>query len=145
MKLPAIALLTTLAACRAPQPPAVEFVEAQTGIAFQHRNGASGKFLMTEIMGAGVAMLDFDNDGDLDLFFVQSAGDSRLYRNDLAGGTLKFTDVTAASGIRFGAYGMGAASADYNNDGFADLLVTGYDRRSLFRNNGNGTFTEVAF
>jgi hypothetical protein len=137
--------LTLLTGCRTPQEPAVEFVEAQAGIAFQHRNGASGKFHMPEIMGAGAAVFDFDNDGDLDLFLVQSVGESKLYRNDLAsGGALKFTDVTAASGIRFAAYGMGAASADYNNDGFADLLVTAYDRRSLFRNNGNGTFTEVA-
>ena len=135
-----------LAGCRRPESgPAVQFVEAQSGIDFQHRNGASGRFFMTEIMAPGVAMLDFDADGDLDLFFVQSVGDSKLFRNDLAGGTLKFTDVTVASGIRFNGYGMGAASADYNNDGFPDLLVTGYDKRSLFKNNGNGTFTEVAF
>jgi hypothetical protein len=92
-------------------------------------------------MGAGAALLDFDNDGDLDVFLVQSVGESKLFRND----AMRFADVTAASGIRFGGYGMGAAAADYNNDGWTDLLVTGYDKRSLYRNNGNGTFAEVPF
>jgi hypothetical protein len=142
----AVALLLTGCADERKEGPAVEFVEAQAGIEFQHRNGASGKHFMTEIMGAGAALLDFDNDGDLDVFLVQSAGESRLFRNELApGGSLRFTDVTAASGVRFGGYGMGAASADYNNDGWADLLVTGHDKRSLYRNNGKGNFSEVPF
>jgi hypothetical protein len=99
---------------------------------------------MTEIMGAGVAVLDFDNDGDLDILFVQSSGESKLFRNELTpSGKLAFTDVTAQSGIVFDGYGMGAATADFNNDGFTDLLVTGYDARELYRNNGNGTFTKV--
>jgi hypothetical protein len=124
----------------------VEFVEAQAGLSFTHRNGATGKFLMHEIMGSGAAVLDSDNDGDLDVFLVQSVGESKLFRNELIpGGSLRFTDVTAASGIRFTGYGMGVAVADYNNDGAADLLVTGYDKRSLYRNNGNGSFTEVEF
>src|SRR5205809_796806 len=83
------------------------------------RSGASGKFYMTEIMGAGVALFDYDNDGDLDVFFVQSDGESKLFRNELVpSGTLRFTDVTAQSGIVFRGYGMGAATGDYNNDGF---------------------------
>lgn len=144
----AIAALAVLAGCagKKREGPAVEFVEAQAGPDFRHQNGASGKHFMTEIMGSGAAVLDFDNDGDLDLFLVQSVGESKLFRNQLApGGSLGFTDVTAASGIRFGGYGMGAATADYNNDGWADLLITGYDKRSLYRNNGNGTFAEVPF
>ena len=101
---------------------------------------------MTEIMGAGVALFDYDNDGDLDVFFVQSAGESKLFRNELVpSGKLRFTDVTAQSGIAFRGYGMGAATGDYNNDGFEDLLITGYNSRALYRNNGNGTFTEVDF
>jgi hypothetical protein len=124
--------------------PPVYFREADAGLTFNHRSGASGKFYMTEIMGAGVALLDYDNDGDLDVFFVQSAGESKLFRNDLIpSGTLRF--AAADAGIAFRGYGMGAATGDYNNDGFTDLLVTGYDSRALYRNNGNGTFSEVAF
>ena len=80
------------------------------------------------------------------MFFVQSAGESKLFRNELVpGGKLRFTDVTAQSGIAFRGYGMGAATGDYNNDGFEDLLITGYNSRALYRNNGNGTFTQVDF
>ena len=61
--------------------PAALFHEQETGLHFTHRSGASGKFYMTEIMGAGVALFDYDNDGDLDVFFVQSAGESKLFRN----------------------------------------------------------------
>src|SRR5688572_2151630 len=119
---------------------------SDVGLSFNHRSGATGKFLMTEIMGAGVAVLDYDNDADLDVLFIQSIGPSKLFRNELVpGGSLRFTDITAESGINFDGYGMGVATADYNNDGFADVLITGYDRRDLFRNNGNGTFTRVAF
>jgi hypothetical protein len=122
------------------------FHEQKTGLDFTHRSGASGKFYMPEIMGAGVAMFDYDNDGDLDVFFVQSVGESRLFRNELVpGGKLSFTDVTAQSRITFSGYGMGAATGDYNNDGFEDLLITGYNSRALYRNNGNGTFTAVDF
>jgi hypothetical protein len=117
-----------------------------TGLTFTHSSGAAGKFLMTEIMGAGLAVLDYDNDGDTDVFFVQSVGPSLLFRNELIpGGSLRFSDVTARSGIDFDGYGMGAATGDYNNDGFTDLLVTGYDRRDLFRNKGDGTFARVDF
>lgn len=122
------------------------FEERDTGLHFTHRSGASGKFPMTEIMGAGVALFDYDNDGDLDILLVQSDGESKLFRNDLAaGGKLHFTDVTAQSGIVFHGYGMGVATGDYNNDGFEDLLITGYNSRALYRNNGNGTFTAVPF
>lgn len=126
--------------------PAELFSEHNAGINFIHSNGASGKFYMHEIMGSGVAVFDYDNDGDLDVFLVQSVGESKLFRNDLVpSGTLHFTDVTGSSGITFRGYGMGVATGDYNNDGFVDLLVTGYNSRALFRNNGNGKFTGVDF
>jgi enediyne biosynthesis protein E4 len=123
------------------------FREAQDiGLNFLHRSGAAGKFLMTEIMGAGVAVFDYDNDGDLDVFCVQSVGPSKLFRNELTeSGSLRFTDVTGDSGITFDGYGMGTATGDYNNDGFTDLLMTGYNRRELFRNTGRGTFDRVPF
>src|SRR5262245_18882946 len=145
-------LAALLTACERKRPiehstPAELFREApDVGLTFTHHNGASGKFFMTEIMGAGVAMFDYDEDGDLDVYFVQSVGPGKLFRNELVpSGTLKFIDVTSQSGLAFDGYGMGAATGDYNNDGFTDLLVTGYDRRELFRNNGNGTFTRVNF
>ncbi len=138
-----LALALLLAGCGARRETEL-FYELQPGLNFTHRNGASGKFYMTEIMGAGVALLDYDNDGDLDVLCVQSAGESKLYRNEIVpAGALRFTDVTAQSGIAFRGYGMGAATGDYNNDGFEDLLITGYDSRALYRNNGNGTFTAI--
>jgi len=138
-----VAVVLMLASCGGRKATGL-FHEQETGLRFTHRSGASGKFYMPEIMGAGVALFDYDSDGDLDVFFVQSVGESRLFRNELVpGGKLSFADVTAQSGITFRGYGMGAATGDYNNDGFEDLLITGYNSRALYRNNGNGTFTTV--
>jgi enediyne biosynthesis protein E4 len=151
MRVPAtLALTLALAGCdmrkHAAAPTAELFREAEGALNFIHHNGASGHYYMTEIMGSGVALFDYDNDGDLDVFLVQSVGESKLFRNELIpSGTLRFTDVTAQSGIVFHGYGMGAATGDYNNDGFEDLLITGYNSRALYRNNGNGTFTAVDF
>src|SRR5207249_4861380 len=142
-------------------PPASEplFVEsaAATGLAFTHTNGATGKYYLPEMMGAGVALFDYDNDGDLDVFLVQSgaidAGGGapagcRLFRNDLtvsADGhrTLHFTDVTQQAGIQVRGYGMGAAVGDYDNDGYLDLFVTAFGATTLLHNNGDGTFSDV--
>jgi hypothetical protein len=150
--------------------PSEWFVDraAETGLDFVHFNGMSGSRYYAEHMGPGVALFDYDNDGDLDLFIVQGqmlgnkpvsqalfppAGPmpvkGRLYRNDLevhADGTraLRFTDVTDASGINANAYGMGVATGDYNNDGCIDLYVTTLGRNQLFRNNCDGTFTDVS-
>jgi len=142
------------------QPQRPVFVEsaAATGLLFTHANGAAGQYYMAEQMGAGAALFDYDNDGDLDVFLVQSgpldaaprasgpAG--RLFRNDLAIGansrrTLRFTDVTARAGLTTAIYGMGAAVGDYDNDGNLDLLITGFGGLALFHNNGDGTFADV--
>ena len=139
------------------------------GIDFVHFNGMSGEFYISEMMGAGGAMFDFDNDGDLDIYLVQGQmlgpGKTldqavipprsalplmdRLYRNDLevhADGTrtLRFTDVTDASGLGVRAYGMGVATGDFDNDGWVDVYRTGLGPNHLFRNNGDGTFTDVS-
>jgi enediyne biosynthesis protein E4 len=135
-----------------------------SGIDFVHFNGMSGKFYQPEIMAPGVALFDYDNDGDLDVYLVQGQmlgsgaplipppsgglGD-RLYRNDLEvkpDGTrvLHFTDVTTESGIRTRGYGMGVAAGDIDNDGWIDLYLTGFGRNQMFHNNGNGTFTDVS-
>jgi hypothetical protein len=120
-------------------------VAERTGLRFQHVNGMSGGRYMTEILGSGVALLDYDNDGDLDVFLVQSKGRSRLFRNNLIEtGTLSFTDVTDASGITTAGYGMGVATGDFDNDGFVDLYVTSFGTSQLFHNNGDGTFVDVS-
>jgi len=141
----------------------------KTGLDFVHVNGASGEFYYPEILPPGVALLDFDNDGDLDVYLiqgkmigkdVQGTGEAttqratvsekltgRLFRNDLQvrpDGTrdLRFSDVTDASGIRATQYGLGVATGDVDNDGWVDLLLTNFGTNQLFRNNGNGTFTD---
>lgn len=127
----------------------------------------SGEFHFPEMLPGGVALLDYDNDGDLDIFFVQGqmlGGKTlreaiiqpaslplkgRLFRNDLVVNpdgtrTLHFTDVTEQSGIDAHGYGMGVAAGDFNNDGCVDLYVTNLGRNQLFRNNCDGTFTDVS-
>lgn len=140
---------------------------AAAGLDFVHDNGMSGHRYIAEIIAPGVALFDYDNDGDLDVFFPQgrplgghaAAGASsaptvrkpggRLYRNDLKidpDGTrhLHFTDVTEESGIATIGYGMGVATGDFDNDGCTDLYVTNLGRNQLFRNNCDGTFTDVS-
>src|SRR5262245_4432553 len=130
-----------------------------TGLDFVHVNGMSGERFIAEIMGPGVALIDYDNDGDLDVYAVQgqalrrSAGEraesqDRLFRNDLkvhADGsrTIRFTDVTAQAGLVPRSYGMGVAAGDFNNDGWTDLYLSRLGADVLLKNNGNGTFTDV--
>ena len=137
------------------KPGAIPFadVTAASGVDFVHVNGAMGRLLLPEVIGAGGALFDFDNDGDLDLFAVQGtaleggqASDvrSRLYRNDRgAGEPPRFTDVSAQSGLGSVGYGMGATTGDFDNDGRIDLFVTSLGATRLLRNRGDGTFADV--
>ena len=141
-------------------------VAKSAGIDFVHFNGMSGSLYYPEIMGPGVALFDYDNDGDLDVYLVQGqmlgAGKTvadatfapqgplrdRLFRNDTVIGadgtrTIRFTEVTDASGIDIRTYGMGVAAGDFNNDGWVDIYRTGLHGSVMLRNNGDGTFTDV--
>ena len=145
----------------------------ETGLTFTHFNGMTGDFYYPEVMPPGVALLDFDNDGDLDVFVIQGAMfsgklidaalsppksplSSRLFRNEVGpvlsdrpaladpkGPALHFTDVTEQARIDVRGYGMGAAAGDYNNDGCVDLYVTKLGSNQLLRNNCDGTFTDA--
>ena len=138
-------------------------ISRQSGVDFWQFSGATGQLFLPEIVGSGAALVDYDNDGDLDLFLVQGAPapqpgagkpvvplppgwkpGNRLFRNNLIeSGKLSFTDVTEEAGVGDSAQGMGVAAGDYDNDGFVDLYVTNYGRNVLYHNNGNGTFTDV--
>ncbi len=127
-------------------------VSTAAGIRFVHNNGAYGDKLLPETMGSGVAFLDYDNDGAQDLIFVNStywpghvpAGKqpttAALYHND---GTGHFTDVTAGSGLDVPIYGMGIAVGDFDNDGQADVFISGVGGNHLFHNEGHGKFRDV--
>lgn len=126
-------------------------VSKSAGLNFKQDGTSSEEKYYLETMGTGVAWLDYDQDGLMDLFFVQSAATdlykpphplrSALYHNN---GDGTFTDVTAKAGVAGeGHYGQGVAVADFNNDGYPDLYVTGYGRAILYLNNGDGTFTDV--
>ncbi len=130
-----------------------QFVDVTTeaGINFRHINGAEGAYHLPETLGAGGAFFDADNDGNLDIYLVNSgywkessSGDetpSALYRNS---GDGTFTDITMTAGVgNSGNYGQGAACADYDNDGDVDLYVTNFGVNVLYRNNSDGTFTDV--
>ena len=137
-------------------PPAFADRTAEVGLDFVHVNGATGELLLPEVIGAGGALFDYDNDGDLDLLAVQSgtlrrgapgdapAARSRLFRNELSeAGRLHFVDVTERSGIVAAGYGMGATVGDIDNDGWVDLYLTGLGAAQMLRNNRNGTFSDV--
>jgi len=122
----------------------------RSGVDFRHQSGQTGKFLFPEIIGGGACLLDYDGDGLLDLYLVQSgsleatsgeAPGNKLYRNT---GSLTFEDATASAGVGDTGYGMGCAAGDYDNDGDADLFVTNVGPDVLYRNNGDGTFADVS-
>lgn len=127
---------------------------------FKHRNSPTSQKYLIETMGGGIALLDFNNDGLLDIFLVNSgklddpvklptdysrrdpAYWNRLYKQNRDG---TFSDVTSAAGLSTSppSYGMGVATGDFDNDGFVDLYLTSYGPNVLYRNNGNGTFTDI--
>ena len=128
-----------------------EIGSSASGITWKHDNAMSPNRHLPETMGPGVAFFDFDNDGWLDIFMVNSGATdfyspavplkNALYKNNRNG---TFTDVADKAGVAGGKeFGMGCAVADYDNDGYQDILVTAYGRCSLYHNNGNGTFTDV--
>jgi enediyne biosynthesis protein E4 len=131
-------------------PGGVQFTDVTTAarINFKHVNGAFGKKYLPETMGSGAAFLDYDGDGWPDIFLVNStswpghgpAAYPALYHNNHDG---TFTDVTKSAGLAVEMYGMGAAAADYDNDGKVDLYVTALGSNHLFKNMGGGKFTDV--
>ncbi len=128
-----------------------EVLPESSGVTWVHDNAMSAAHHPPETLGPGCAFFDFDNDGWMDLFLVNSGPcdfykpqkplSHALYKNNRDG---TFSDVTAKAGIGNSTiFGMGVAAGDFNNDGYPDLLVTGYGGCVLYRNNGNGTFTDI--
>ena len=131
----------------------VRFVDAAdaAGVHFTHVNGMAGKRWLAEVVGAGVAVFDFDGDGWLDIWLVQGgplAGrdddlpSDRLFRN-VGGGELRFEDITAAVGMRATGYGMGIATGDVDNDGDLDVFLANFGANQLFENRGDGRFRDI--
>jgi hypothetical protein len=132
-------------------PPLFEEVPASaSGIAWVHDNARSKEHYLPEALGPGCAFLDYDNDGWMDIYLVNSGASdffqpskplrNALYRNNRDG---TFTDVTEKAGVGGGTFGMGVAVGDYDNDGWPDLFVTAHGKCILYRNNRDGTFTDV--
>src|SRR5262249_36569689 len=135
---------------REPLPLFEEVPAPVSGISWVHENAMSKTRFLPESLGPGCAFLDYDRDGWMDIYLVNSGPAdfyqptkplrNALYRNNRDG---TFTDVTDAAGVAGGTFGMGVAAGDYDNDGYPDLFVTAYGRTILYHNNGDGTFTDV--
>ncbi|HEX9186882.1 MAG TPA: VCBS repeat-containing protein, partial [Vicinamibacteria bacterium] len=141
-----------LALAQAPPPPSVLFrdVAREAGVVFQHQAAPEKKYIM-ESMSGGLALLDYDGDGLVDIYLTNSltvdtrndpkAVRSALYRNL---GGFRFEDVTDKAGVGHPGWAMGVCTGDADGDGGTDLYVTGIGRNYLYRNNGDGTFREMA-
>lgn len=150
-----------------PDQPFFTDISESSGLKFVHFNGMTGKYYFPEMTGQGGGFVDFDNDGDLDVYLLQgcimgpdetlddalypptdSNPRDRLFRNDLSvdsqgNRVVTFTDVTDSSNINGTGYGMGLATGDFNNDGWPDLYITNYGPNKMLYNNGDGTFRDV--
>lgn len=125
-------------------------ITAATGITFVHTDGSSGRHYLVETVTAGLGLFDYDNDGDLDIYFVNGADlpgqtsetppTNELWRND---GGFRFTNVTREAGVGDTGYGMGCVMGDIDNDGYLDIYVSNFREDVLYRNNGDGTFTDT--
>src|SRR5690348_8183695 len=133
--------------------PQIQFedIAKKAGLNFVLHNGATGEFHQPELMLGGVAVLDYNNDGCMDIFFTNGAAMpslkktgpqffNRLFRNNCDG---TFTDVTEKAGVAGDGYSMGVAVGDYDNDGYPDIFVAGVNRNILYHNRGDGTFEDV--
>src|SRR6266699_2029512 len=131
-------------------PLFLDVPRSSSGIEWVHENAMSPSRYLPEAVGPGCAFLDYDNDGWMDIFLVNSGPSdfwkpskpvrNALYRNNRDG---TFTDVTEKAGVTGAYFGMGAAVGDYDNDGWPDIFVTAYGKCILYKNNHDGTFTDV--
>jgi len=125
-------------------------VTGATGITWRHTDGSSGRRYIVETVCCGLALFDYEGDGDIDIYFLNGAPlkgakvdvppTNVLYRND---GNFRFTDVTGEAGVGDTGYGLGVCVGDYDNDGDPDLYLNNFGPNVLYRNNGDGTFTDV--
>ncbi|MBB5058205.1 hypothetical protein HDF16_002919 [Granulicella aggregans] len=149
----AITLATTLLSAQSKPTPTITFTNTapESHLAFTLHSSTSPHRYSIETMTGGVAAFDYDNDGLLDLFFTNGAEIPSLEKSNPAflnrlfhnNGNGTFTDVTEKAGVGGIGYSMGVAAADFDNDGFTDLYITGVNHNQLLRNNGNGTFTDI--